>query len=822
MNTYSVKILSETVEGTLNGSPRNTFSRLLTDSRNLAFPAENLFIALKGEKTNGHQFIPELYNKGVRCFLVSEKIINYFSDASYIIVNDTLEALQRFAAFHRSKFSIPVVGITGSNGKTIVKEWLYEILKEQKTIVRSPGSFNSQLGVPLSVFLADSSHNLGIFEAGISRPGEMEKLAEIINPEIGIFTNIGPAHQSNFTDYQQKAFEKLKLFEKAKILIYPEDFKVLQEMIPGFSRKSGVKLFSWSLKNTSAQFYIKSVEKLTASSIITGIYNDEIQIVTIPFTDTASVENCITCWSALIVMGYPFDFIKENLAKLAHVEMRLQLNEGINNSSIINDTYSSDTSSLRVSLEFLEQQKQYQRKIIILSDIQQNSVDEDALYSEVSQLINPRNPALFIGIGPSLSKHRDKFDVQSVFYKDTGTFISDMHSHNLSGSVILIKGARQFRFEEIGEKLQQRAHETVMEINLNSLSRNLKVYKSLLPEGMAVMAMVKAFSYGSGMFEIAGQLQYDGVEYLGVAYADEGIELRKAGITLPIMVMSPEPGSFSKMLDFNLEPEIYNLRTLLLFQHEVVKQGIPQAGVHIKLDTGMRRLGFGEAELSMLLFRLKDNKWLKIKSAFSHLASADNPADDDFTRRQIEKFNFMASEIEKTVGYSFIKHIQNSAGIERFRNLYMGMARLGIGLYGFAICDELKSKLENVITLKSVISQIKYVSTGETVGYNKNGVMERDSVIATVPVGYADGLNRRLGNGRGAFKVNGSIAPVVGNVCMDMCMIDITGIDAKEGDEVVIFDSVDSILRIAETLQTIPYEVLTNISRRVKRIYYRD
>ncbi len=821
MKTYTLNEIAEVVKGTVKGNGELSFNRLLIDSRNLAFPSDSLFVAIKGERNDGHIFIQDLYKKGVKCFLVSSEPSEKPVDAAFVVVSDTLTALQNLAAFHRHHFTYPVIGITGSNGKTVVKEWLFEILKEKKVIVRNPRSYNSQVGVPLSVWQMDGTHELGIFEAGISKAGEMEKLAEIISPEIGIFTTIGPAHQENFHDLKQKVSEKLKLFVKSKILLYCCDYPELAEIIPGFCNKHGIKPFSWS-RSVTADLAIYNIEKSSEKCLITGKYKEQQQHLSIPFTDEASIENSILCWAALLAMDYSFEFISGQILNLSPVAMRLQLNEGINNCSIINDTYNSDLASLRIALHFLAQQNQHKTKILVLSDILQSGYDEANLYAEVSGLVNQQKLDQIIGIGPAITKYSEKFNIPGRFFSNAEEFIHHLSSLNLNNVTILLKGARKFEFEKISNVLQQKAHETVLEINLNAFVHNLNQHKAVLPYGTGIMAMVKAFSYGSGLFEIANLLQFEKVNYLAVAYADEGIELRQNGISMPVMVMSPEPGSFEKMIDYNLEPELYNLRVMQMFQHEAKKHGKQNMNVHIKLDTGMKRLGFEESELDLLLFKLMKNPWLKVKSVFSHLVSADDPKDDTFTFKQIDLFKDMTKKIESALGYGFLKHILNSAGVERFPKSSFDMVRLGIGLYGFSTGNALAGKLENVISLKTVISQIKQVSADETVGYNRKGTFSRDSVIATIPIGYADGLDRRFSNGKGKFKVNGKPAPVVGNICMDMCMLDITDLEAKEGDEVIIFDSAEEIQNIAGETGTIPYEILTGISRRVKRVYYHE
>lgn len=818
---YTANEIASVTRGQLIGNGDIKISRLLIDSRNLVFPSESVFIAISGERHDGNTFVPELYKKGVRCFLVSKQITESFPEAVFIIVRNTLTALQELVAFHRAKYSYTVIGITGSNGKTVVKEWLFELLKDQKVIVRNPRSYNSQVGVPLSVWQMNETHNLAIFEAGISKVGEMERLAKVIRPDIGIFTNIGPAHQENFEDSKQKVSEKLKLFIQTKTLIYNNNYSVIAELASKYCSENSIKQFVFGSEKGAALQIVK-IEKLEKNTKIGAIYNNESQLLRIPFIDEASIENCITCWATLLVLGYEHEFISSQILNLAPIAMRLQMNEGLNNCTIINDTYNSDLASLRIAINFLMNQNQHPARVLVLSDILQSGYNEEILYSEVADLINNHQIDMLIGIGQAISHYADKYQTSKRFFNSSAEFIQNLPLLKLNNSTILLKGARKFEFEKISKRLQQKAHETVLEVNLNAFVNNLNSYKALLKPDTEVMAMVKAFSYGSGLFEIANVLQYEKVKYLTVAYADEGIELRQAGISTPIMVMSPEPGSFESMLEYNLEPELYNLRVLQMFQNEVKKQGKQNVNVHIKIDTGMRRLGFEESEIDLLLFKLKNNSWLKVKSVFTHLTSTDDKNDDSYTFEQIELYNLIVTKIENALGYKFLKHVLNSAGVERFSKYSYDMVRLGIGLYGFCTNNALAGKLQNVISLKTVVSQIKNVPGGSSIGYNRKGKLNSDSVIATIPIGYADGLSRKLGNGVGVFKVNGILTPTVGNICMDMCMLNITKANAHEGDEVVIFDSVEEILKIANNIGTIPYEILTGISRRVKRIYYHE
>lgn len=827
---YSISRIADIINGKLGitGNPRALVHQLLIDSRKLSNPETSLFFAIKGERHDGHKFIPELFEKGVHNFVVNEIPPNAdrYTGCNFIVVNDTLKALQGLCTSHRRQFDIPVIGITGSNGKTIVKEWLYQLLREDHNIVRSPKSYNSQVGVPLSVWQMNSDHDLGIFEAGISRPGEMFHLEPIISPSIGLFINVGQAHDENFTDHLQKINEKLKLFVNCNTLIYCKDYLLLNETIQKNEELKDIKVFTWS-KKSRANLQIGKIARNGHDTEIQGVYNNDFIRIKIPFSDEASIENTIHCWALMLHLGYDNSTITERMRYLSPVAMRLELKEGINNCSIINDSYNSDLGSLSIALDFLNQQKQHPKKTLILSDILQSGRNEEQLYREVAELVSRKGIHRIIGIGEALSRQQDAFTVEKAFYPSTQDFLSQLNTSLFRDETILVKGARAFRFEEISKVLQQKAHETVLEINLNAIVHNLNYFRSKLKPGTKVMAMVKAFSYGSGSFEIANILQFHRVDYLAVAYADEGIELRKAGITMPIMVMNPEEQSYDSMIQYHLEPEIYSFRVLNLFDEAIRRNRIKgreddPLPVHLKLDTGMHRLGFSEDELNELIVRIKNNRNLIVRSVFSHLAGSDESEHDEFTQVQISRFNDMSKRIAEHFDYPIIRHILNSAGIVRFPEAQFDMVRLGIGLYGIGANASEQSMLQNVSTLKTTISQVKNIPENATIGYSRKGVAKRNMRIATVPIGYADGLSRKLSNGKGKMIVQGKMAPIVGNVCMDMCMIDITDISCNEGDEVIVFGEEYPITEVAKELDTIPYEVLTNVSRRVKRVYYQE
>lgn len=826
-----------------NGDKKIT--ELLIDSRKIINPSQALFIALKGERRDGHDFIKDAYNKGVKNYIVSEPIqTSRFPDANFLLVADTLLSLQQLAIARRNVFKYPVIGITGSNGKTIVKEWLFQLLSDiqpyaQKAgIVRSPKSFNSQIGVPLSVWLMQENNTLGIFEAGISQPDEMERSEKIIRPDIGIFTNIGEAHSEGFLNLRQKVNEKLKLFRHTKDLIYCKDYHDLQEAVLQYkhqvlgNNEQSLSLFTWSYK-TEATLRIQAIERISTGSRIRSLYTPqngsearEIAI-SIPYTDHAYIENAIHCWCVLLLLGIDDAVISQKMERLQPVAMRLELRQGINDCTIINDTYNSDITSLKIALDFLDQQKQHPHKTLILSDMLQIGKPDSQLYEEVAEMITQKNIQRVICIGPATTKNKATFrkykKLRSIFFKSTEDFLKKLHLVTFEHEAILLKGARTFRFEKIEKLLEQKIHKTILEINLSAIAHNLNHYRSLLQPQTRLMAMVKAFSYGSGSYEIANLLQFAGVDYLAVAYTDEGVALRKAGITLPIMVMSPEAGSFDRMISWKLEPEIFNLYSLNQFTEIAGTLNVSGYPVHIKLDTGMHRLGFVEKDIEGLITVLSENTAVKVASVFSHLAGSDTALLDEFTQEQAKKFESMSSKLLAALNYKPIRHLTNTAGISRHHPLHYDMVRLGIGLYGIDANKKVQAQLQHISTLKTVVAQIKELSAGETVGYSRNGQVNRASRIATVSIGYADGYFRDFGNGKGYMLVNGKPAPVLGNVCMDMCMLDITDIDnVQEGDEVIVFGPQLPVTRLAEWSSTIPYEIMTSVSQRVKRVYVNE
>jgi alanine racemase len=826
--SYPLQQLAEVlgVDCRIGNEGASAISFLITDSRKVVDPEHSLFFAIKGERHDGHKYIADLYAQGVRNFVISDEYVaEQVPQANFILVMSPLLAMQQLAAWHRRKFSIPVIGVTGSNGKTIVKEWLYQLLREDYSIVRSPKSYNSQIGVPLSIWQMEDNHTLGIFEAGISQPDEMLKLGEMIRPTIGILTNIGTAHDENFTDLNAKIVEKLKLFVHAHQLVYCKDYTAVHELITTSGiLSSHCNTFTWSRKS-KADLQIGRIAKHEHDTEIQGIYKNQFIGIKIPFTDEASIENAIHCWALMLFLEIPFDQISKRIELLSPVAMRLEMKEGINNCSVINDSYNSDFGSLTIALDFMLQQKQHERRTIILSDILQSGKSEEVLYQQVADLLAQKKINRLIGIGEAISRQSNIFKIEKSFYNSTDEFLRDLNYASFNDETILIKGARSFGFERISKSLQQKAHETVLEINLNAVVHNLNLYRSRLRPETKLMVMVKAFSYGSGSFEIANILQFHRADYLAVAYADEGVELRKSGITLPIMVMNPEDQSFEAMINYQLEPDIYSFRILNHFTEALKRRGeenITRFPVHIELDTGMHRLGFDESDINEMIIRIKNNKYIKIATVFSHLVASDELEHDQFTRDQIARFNKISMTLQSHFNYPIIRHILNSSGILRFPEAQFEMVRLGIGLHGIAATANEQRQLQMVATLKTTISQLRTVVAGDTIGYSRRGVAQRDMLIATVGIGYADGLSRRLGNGVGKMLVNGQLAPIVGSICMDMTMLDVTGMDVREGMEVIVFGQENSILEIAQQLGTIPYEVLTGISERVKRVYYHE
>ena len=818
---YTIDQIATLIGARHIGTAEGNISFLLTDSRSLSFPEETLFFALQTKHGDGHQYIEDLYNRGVRNFVVSEDV-NVKLDANFLIVKDTLAALQRLAERHRDEFQIPVVGITGSNGKTVVKEWLYQLLVPSKHVTRSPRSYNSQIGVPLSVWMLGEETEVALFEAGISQPDEMRRLTDIIQPTIGIFTCLGQAHQENFHSMEEKCREKFALFDNCSVLIYPSDNDTVFRVLNG-SKFHGEKI-GWSTSDSSVAFYVSNIEKGEESTTITYNFKGTEGTYTIPYISEASIENSIICAAAALHLGLSTEELADRMASLEPVAMRLEVKKGRNGCILINDSYNSDIASLDIALDFMHRRpdKRGYRRTLILSDIDQSGMTAKELCRNVSDLAISRGIDKFIGIGPILKENANLIKIDnSSFYDDTTSFIDSRDFADLHDELILIKGARRFSFDAITEKLVEKVHETTLEVNLSAVVANLNWYRSHMKPGTKMVCMIKADGYGAGAIEIAKTLQDHRVDYLAVAVADEGVALRKAGITANIMIMNPEMTAFKTMFDYDLEPEVYSFRLLDALRHAARKEGITGLPIHIKLDTGMHRLGFHPVDdMPQLIDYLKHQNALTPRSVFSHFVGSDDDVFDDFSKQQYNLFIKGANALQGAFSHHILRHICNSAGIEHFPERQMDMCRLGLGLYGINPRDN--SIINNVSTLKTTILQLRHVKAGDSIGYSRRTILDKDSLIAAIPIGYADGLNRHLGNRGGYCIVNGKQAEYVGNICMDVCMIDVTGIDCQEGDSVEIFGSDLPVTVLSDKLQTIPYEILTGISNRVKRVYFEE
>ena len=824
---YTIGQITEIIHGKgILVSPGNRITRLLTDSRSLSFPEETLFFAIKTRHGDGHRYIGELYKRGVRDFVVSSTdAAGEFKDANFIVVKECRAALQTLAAHHRSLFDIPIVGITGSDGKTIVKEWLYQLVTGNYNAARSPRSYNSQIGVPLSVWQLRKESTLGIFEAGISQTGEMEKLQRIIRPTIGIITNISNAHQENFVTTEEKCYEKLQLFKECDVLIYNADNSQLTDSIE--SMLLPAKEIAWSQRDPDKPLYIESIEKRDEGTTIGYRYLKMRNSYRIPFMDDASIEDSINCLAAALYLMVPPQVIAERMAQLEPVAMRLEVKEGKRGCMIINDSYNADTVSLDIALDFMERRSSTMpalKRTLVLADIKQSGEEPQQLYGRVLEYITKRRIEKFIGVGKEICSQKEMFSTSGVechFFNNTEELLASRQIREAAKEYILIKGSRSFHFEDVTEVLEKKVHQTILEVNLCALRDNLNRYRNALGPDTRTVCMVKADAYGAGALEIGRTLQECNVDYLAVAVADEGAELRKEGITTGIIVMNPEPCSYRTLFDNKLEPEVYSFGMLDSLIKAASREGITDYPVHIKIDTGMHRLGFLPSEIPALIEQLKKQHTLTPRSVFSHFVGSDSEQFDGFSAVQVKRFNSAADILQEAFSHRILRHICNSAGTERFTDAQYDMVRLGIGLYGISPIAE-DATLHPISTLKSIILQIHDVPADETVGYSRRGELKRDSRIAALPIGYADGLNRKLGNGKGYCIVNGKKAPYVGNICMDVCMIDVTDIDCKEGDTVEIFGPSLPAAQLAEWLETIPYEILTSVSTRIKRIYYSD
>ena len=824
--TYTIERVATLIGAQRLGNAQAHISFVLTDSRSLCFPEETLFFALRSKRNDGHHYIPELYRRGVRCFVVEavpEHATEQFGEATFLLVSSTRLALQRLAQRHREAFSIPIVGITGSNGKTMVKEWLYQLLSPQMVVTRSPRSYNSQIGVPLSVWLLNSHSQVGVFEAGISQKGEMQALHDIIRPTIAVLTNIGSAHEENFTTPEEKCKEKLRLFEGAEVMVYNADDELVTHALNQTDNK-GERL-AWSIKKPDVAMFVTKIDKQPTHINIHYIYKGgQPASFSLPFIDDASVCNSIVCATVCLHLGLSAHTIAERMPRLEPVAMRLEVKEGLNGCTLINDSYNSDINSLDIALDFMNRRPDHngQQRTLILSDILQSGLPNAELYREVSGLAEQRSVQKFIGIGPNICANKDCIALpERHFFASVEDFIRSDVFKALHNEVVLLKGARSFGFDQLTELMVKKVHETTLEVNLNAMVDNLNYYRSMMHPNTKLVCMIKADGYGAGAVEIAKTLQDHRADYLAVAVADEGATLRRNGITSNIMIMNPEMTAFKTMFDYDLEPEVYSFRLLEALIKAAEKEGITGFPVHIKLDTGMHRLGFDpEKDVPRLIERLHNQNALIPKSVFSHFVGSDADQFDDFSKLQFERFDKGSKMLQAAFEHHILRHIDNSAGIEHFPKRQLDMCRLGLGLYG--INPRNNAIINNVSTLRTTILQLREVKAGDTVGYSRRGKIEHDSLIAAIPIGYADGLNRRLGNRNGYCLVNNQRAEYVGNICMDVAMIDVTGIDCHEGDSVEIFGDNLPVTVLSDALQTIPYEVLTGISNRVNRVYFQD
>ncbi len=812
--------------------PETEITHLQLDSRQINYPECSLFFALKGIAHDGHQFVGEAYRKGIRYFVLEQPLEGELpEDACLFFVPDSLAALQDLAAAHRREIkAAPIFGITGSNGKTVVKEWLYQLLEPDFSVLRSPRSYNSQTGVPLSVWRLEEKHQIALFEAGISEMGKMKKLARIIAPTHGVFTALGPAHDAGFPDRETKLQEKLNLFETAHTIYYnSNDVEVAQALKNRFQDK---RLLCWGMDKEKADLLLLQTatgvstdeREKKESVLLTACYKNSLCKICIPFSDKASIENAMLCWLVLLDLGLNEALIAERMARLEPVAMRMEVRAAVNGSILINDAYNSDLSSLEIALYFLKQQGRGLPSLLVLTDILQSGLKPDVLYQKVAHLLAEQAVEELIGIGSeikALQRHLPKGQ-KADFYPDTDSLLRDLQIARFAGKAILLKGARKFHLEALADRLAEKVHQTVLEINLDALTHNLSCFQQMLRQQVQMLVMVKAAAYGSGAAEIARLLEKRGVAYLGVAYADEGLALREAGIHLPIMVMNPEAAAFPQMLEHQLEPEIYS-PALLKAYLEASKDEQNPPGIHLKLETGMHRLGLEEEMLPEVVELLAKNPQVKVQSIFSHLAASEEEKKDDFSLKQKERFVRMYEALSEALGYRPLAHLLNSEGIARFPDWQFDMVRLGIGFYGISVNPSLRRQLQPALCLKARISQLKKVAAGEAVGYGAEARSDRDRLIATISIGYADGLHRKAGQGRFSLLVRGQKAPTVGRICMDMCMIEVSAIEGvEEGDEVLVFGPEHPIYELAEALETIPYEVITGISQRVKRVYLKD
>ena len=866
--TYSIEQITTLTGAHRYGSSSVQVEWLLTDSRSLSFPESSIFFALRTTSGDGHRYIADLYRRGVRAFVVEtlpEAWQTDFPEANFLLVPSPLKALQRLAERHRDAFSIPVVGLTGSNGKTIVKEWLYQLLSPERVVCRSPRSYNSQIGVPLSVWQLSRRTELALFEAGVSCRGEMAALRAIIQPTLGVFTCLGPAHQENFGSMAEKCMEKLQLFKDCPALVIPIDDPIVADCLQE-TDFSG-ELITWSRRDASARLFVETAPGEQGTTLLTCHWAHNIYNIQLPFINEASIQNAITCIAVCLHLGMDPAVLAERIQGLEHIAMRLEVKQGEHGLTLINDSYNSDLASLDIALDFMARRPELagRRRTLVLSDILQTGLSPQQLYTQVAQMVAHRGVDFLVGVGPEISQWQHLIGTAGVYFKSSDELLRSGLLSRLHDEVVLFKGARRFGFERLLESLALQVHETTLEVNLAALAKNVNYYRSFMRPDTKMVCMVKADAYGAGAVEVSRALQDKGVDYLAVAVADEGAALRRAGITAGILIMNPELTAFPTLFRYNLEPEVYNFKMLEALIHAAERAGIQNFPIHIKLDTGMCRLGFnttpsglaatspsmgrpsgqesasltsggfiadhpqglpikgevpeGAEGVDRLISRLQRQDALVVRSVFSHFVGSDSPDFDEFSARQFALFDAASRRIQEAFSHRILRHICNSAGIERFPERHLDMVRLGLGLYG--VSPLTGGPLNTVSSLKTTILQIREVPAGTSIGYSRRTVVDRPSRIAAIPIGYADGLDRHLGNRRGHCLVGGRPAPYLGNICMDVCMIDVTDIPCREGDAVEIFGEQLPVSTLSDTLDTIPYEILTSVSARVKRVYFR-
>lgn len=813
---YTVQQIAAITNAQVIGDGDLMIKNIAFDSRIIYSTKNTAFIAINTHKNSGEKFIESAIDRGIHV-IISEHQYPQFENITWIIVENSVDFLQKLAKYHFEHSHLQSIGITGSNGKTILKEWLYQCLWNEFPTVKSPKSFNSQIGLPLSLLQINTSHTLGIFEVGISQPDEMENLENIFHPQIGLLTHIGTAHAANFSSEEELVDEKIKLFKDSQVIIYNGDHSLVSKKIKDLY--SDKKLISYGLKKENQVFIKNNISK--GENIVVEYFGQEISFPAHQ-RDEATLTNALALITVLKELHIENQKIVEKINTLKAVEMRLEAIEGIKGNIVINDSFNLDLDSLKTALQFLKEYNK-PKKSLVLTDIVGVNTNSQELYEEVSELVNEQHFDSVFLIGDEISKFSELFKSKTYTFIDTKELIESKYLTELENQIILLKGARKFEIERLKDILELRKHDTVLEINLNAILHNINYHKSLLKPGTKMMAMVKANAYGLGSYEISEFLQHHHIDYLGVAFADEGAELRKKGITTPIVVMNPEQHSYQTIIDYNLEPEIYSFRVLDLFYEAVQKSGYDQKyPIHIKLETGMHRLGFKDFELDQLSETL-DHKNLKVQSMFSHLSSSDVPEEKEFTLNQLETFEKNSSYLIEKLGYTPIRHILNSSGITSYTNYQYNMVRIGIGMLGESPSSEIQKQLQSVVSFKTVISQISLVENGESVGYSRKYKTDHQTRIATIPVGYADGIPRLIGNQIGKLGVHKTLAPIVGNICMDMMMLNVDNIpNVKEGDTVTIFNAYPSLKEFAAYCKTITYEVLTSISPRVKRIYIKD